>query len=98
MQEPDFAGIQLIMLAGKGEVGKTTCSAALASHFARRGEKTLLFSSAAPGHAATVFETPAGNLRAADGTGGGPPFARRSAGPRGNFANRPDSFFGRRSL
>ena len=33
------------MIGGKGGVGKTTCSAALATHFARSGERTLLISS-----------------------------------------------------
>jgi len=45
MQASDFIGIKLIMLAGKGGVGKTTCSAALAEHFACGGQKTLLISS-----------------------------------------------------
>jgi arsenite-transporting ATPase len=45
MQTADFDGKQLIMIGGKGGVGKTTCSAALATHFARSGERTLLISS-----------------------------------------------------
>jgi arsenite-transporting ATPase len=45
MRDSDFAGNKLIMVGGKGGVGKTTISAALAIHFARSGQKTLLISS-----------------------------------------------------
>jgi arsenite-transporting ATPase len=48
------------MLAGKGGVGKTTCSAALASHFARRGEKTLLISSDPAPSLSDIFEVEIG--------------------------------------
>jgi arsenite-transporting ATPase len=60
MQDSDFLGIKLILLAGKGGVGKTTCSAALASHFARRGEKTLLISSDPAPSLADIFEAEIG--------------------------------------
>ena len=56
MQDSDFFGIKLIMLAGKGGVGKTTCSAALALHFASRGEKTLLISSDPAPSLSDIFE------------------------------------------
>jgi len=48
------------MLAGKGGVGKTTCSAALASQFARRGEKTLLLSSDPAPSLSDIFEVEIG--------------------------------------
>jgi arsenite-transporting ATPase len=38
----DLAGKRLIIFAGKGGVGKTTCSAACALQLARRGKRTLL--------------------------------------------------------
>jgi arsenite-transporting ATPase len=56
MKDSDFSGIKLIMLGGKGGVGKTTCSAALAFHFARRGEKTLLISSDPTPSLSDIFE------------------------------------------
>lgn len=48
------------MLAGKGGVGKTTCSAALAFHFARGGEKTLLISSDPTPSLSDIFEAEVG--------------------------------------
>ena len=60
MQDSDFIGIKLIMLAGKGGVGKTTCSAALAEHFARGGQKTLLISSDPAPSLSDIFETEIG--------------------------------------
>ncbi len=48
------------MVGGKGGVGKTTCSAALAVHFARHGEKTLLISSDPTPSLADVFESEIG--------------------------------------
>ena len=41
----DFPQAKLLMVGGKGGVGKTTCSAAIAFHFARSGQRTLLISS-----------------------------------------------------
>jgi TRC40/GET3/ArsA family transport-energizing ATPase len=38
----DLAGKRLIIFAGKGGVGKTTCSAACALELAKRGKRTLL--------------------------------------------------------
>jgi anion-transporting ArsA/GET3 family ATPase len=37
MEISDFPGIKLVLLAGKGGVGRTTCSATLAFHFADSG-------------------------------------------------------------
>jgi arsenite/tail-anchored protein-transporting ATPase len=60
MKKSDFSGIKLIMLAGKGGVGKTTCSAALAFQFARLGEKTLLVSSDPTPSLSDIFEMDVG--------------------------------------
>jgi arsenite-transporting ATPase len=60
MHEKDFANAKLIMVGGKGGVGKTTCSAALALHFARAGEKTLLISSDPTPSLSDIFETEIG--------------------------------------
>src|ERR1041385_4015926 len=38
----DLAERRLIIVAGKGGVGKTTCSSAIALHLAKLGRKTLL--------------------------------------------------------
>jgi arsenite-transporting ATPase len=61
MQDRDFAKSKLIMVGGKGGVGKTTCSAALAYHFAQRGEKTLLISSDPTPSLSDIFETSIGD-------------------------------------
>ena len=49
------------MVGGKGGVGKTTCSAALAFHFARSGQKTLLISSDPTPSLSDIFETKIGD-------------------------------------
>ncbi len=56
MRHSDFAGNKLIMVGGKGGVGKTTISAALAVHFAQRGQKTLLISSDPTPSLSDIFE------------------------------------------
>jgi arsenite-transporting ATPase len=56
MRDADFAGNKLIMVGGKGGVGKTTCSAALAMHFARAGQPTLLISSDPTPSLSDIFE------------------------------------------
>ncbi len=61
MQTNEFDGKQLIMVGGKGGVGKTTCSAALAFHFARSGQKTLLISSDPTPSLSDIFETKIGD-------------------------------------
>ena len=60
MENSDFLGKKLIMVGGKGGVGKTTCSAALAVHFSRKGERTLLVSSDPTPSLGDIFETPFG--------------------------------------
>jgi len=56
MRDADFAGNKLILVGGKGGVGKTTCSAALAMHFARTGQPTLLISSDPTPSLSDIFE------------------------------------------
>jgi arsenite-transporting ATPase len=60
MQKSDFSKSRLIMVGGKGGVGKTTCSAALAFHLARSGEKTLLISSDPTPSLSDIFEAEIG--------------------------------------
>ena len=60
MKDSDFTGKRLILIGGKGGVGKTTCSAALAYHFAARGERTLLISSDPAPSLSDIFETSIG--------------------------------------
>jgi arsenite-transporting ATPase len=60
MQKSDFSESQLIMVGGKGGVGKTTVSAALAFYFASSGEKTLLISSDPTPSLSDIFETEIG--------------------------------------
>ncbi len=61
MQKSDFSNFKLIMVGGKGGVGKTTCSAALAYHLARSGEKTLLISSDPTPSLSDIFEAEIGS-------------------------------------
>ncbi len=60
MRDSDFTKNKLIMVGGKGGVGKTTCSAALGIHFARAGQKTLLISSDPTPSLSDIFETDIG--------------------------------------
>ncbi len=52
------AGTRLIMIAGKGGVGKTTCAAAIAYHMAAIGKKTLIISSDPAPSLSDIFEVP----------------------------------------
>ncbi len=52
---------KLIMIGGKGGVGKTTCAAALALHFALAGRKTLVISSDPTPSLSDIFENPIGD-------------------------------------
>jgi arsenite-transporting ATPase len=54
---------QLIMIGGKGGVGKTTCATAIAVHFARLGRKTLVISSDPTPSLSDIFETEIGDRR-----------------------------------
>jgi arsenite-transporting ATPase len=61
MHKQDFSTARLIMVGGKGGVGKTTVSAALAFHLARCGEKTLLISSDPTPSLSDIFEAEIGS-------------------------------------
>jgi arsenite-transporting ATPase len=61
MHKEDFSNARLIMVGGKGGVGKTTVSAALAFHLARCGEKTLLISSDPTPSLSDIFEAEIGS-------------------------------------
>jgi len=52
---------RLIMVGGKGGVGKTTCAAAMALHFAEQGRKTLVISSDPTPSLSDIFETSIGD-------------------------------------
>src|SRR4030066_2250180 len=56
-QEPK----RLIMIGGKGGVGKTTCASAIALHFALQGKKTLIISSDPPPSLSDIFEMEIGD-------------------------------------
>ncbi len=51
----------VILLGGKGGVGKTTCSAAIAAWSAARGKKTLVITSDMTPSLSDIFETPVGD-------------------------------------
>ena len=53
----DDGGDRLVAFTGKGGVGKTTCSAATAIHFANRGERTLLVSTDRSPSLSDILET-----------------------------------------
>jgi arsenite-transporting ATPase len=52
---------KLIMLGGKGGVGKTTCAAACAVHFAESGKRTLVISSDPTPSLSDIFECTIGD-------------------------------------
>ena len=56
-QEPK----RLIMIGGKGGVGKTTCASAIALHFALQGRKTLIISSDPTPSLSDIFEMEIGD-------------------------------------
>ncbi len=62
MKASEFIGHKLIMVGGKGGVGKTTCSAALAYHFAQQGDRTLLVSSDPTPSLSDILETDIGPI------------------------------------
>ena len=55
-----LSSAKLIMIGGKGGVGKTTCAAAIAFHCARLGEKTLLISSDPTPSLSDIYEVDIG--------------------------------------
>ncbi len=52
---------RLIMIGGKGGVGKTTCASAIALHFSLRGNKTLIISSDPTPSLSDIFEMEIGD-------------------------------------
>ncbi len=56
LSDLDKANKRVLMLGGKGGVGKTTCSAATALHFAATGKKTLIISSDLTPSLSDIFE------------------------------------------
>jgi len=52
---------RLIMIGGKGGVGKTTCASAIALHFAAQGKKTLIISSDPTPSLSDIFEMDIGD-------------------------------------
>ena len=54
--DDEFTGKKLILIGGKGGVGKTTCSAAIACHFAMHGQRTLIISSDPTPSLSDIFE------------------------------------------
>jgi arsenite-transporting ATPase len=52
---------RLVMIGGKGGVGKTTCASAIALHFARLGKKTLIISSDPTPSLSDIFELEIGD-------------------------------------
>lgn len=57
----DHRNKRVIMFGGKGGVGKTTCSATTALHYARAGRKTLIVSSDLTPSLSDIFETEIGS-------------------------------------
>ena len=55
-----MAGKVIVVTSGKGGVGKTTCSAATALHYASTGKRTLLISSDLTPSLSDILETPLG--------------------------------------
>ena len=52
---------RLIMIGGKGGVGKTTCASAIALHFSLQGKRTLIISSDPTPSLSDIFETKIGD-------------------------------------
>jgi arsenite-transporting ATPase len=52
---------RLIMIGGKGGVGKTTCASAIALHFSAQGKKTLIISSDPTPSLSDIFEMEIGD-------------------------------------
>ncbi len=62
LQRPDAASPQPVLLVGgKGGVGKTTCSAAIAAQFAVRGQRTLIITSDLSPSLSDIFECTIGD-------------------------------------
>lgn len=57
--------LKLIMVGGKGGVGKTTCASAIALHLALTGRKVLIISSDPAPSLSDIFETDLGDIETA---------------------------------
>jgi arsenite-transporting ATPase len=53
---------RLIMIGGKGGVGKTTCASSIALHFSLQGKKTLIISSDPTPSLSDIFEMEIGDV------------------------------------
>jgi arsenite-transporting ATPase len=60
LNEQTLNNKRVIMFGGKGGVGKTTCSATTALHYAQNGRKTLIISSDLTPSLSDIFETEIG--------------------------------------
>jgi len=60
MRDLEKSGKRLLLFGGKGGVGKTTCAAATALHFAEIGKRTLIISSDPSPSLSDIFETQVG--------------------------------------
>ncbi len=56
---------KIVLIGGKGGVGKTTCASALALHMAESGKKTLIISSDPTPSLSDIFELPIGHRETA---------------------------------
>ena len=65
LSELDRSNKRVIMFGGKGGVGKTTCSATTALHYAQAGRKTLIISSDLTPSLSDIFETEIGPTESA---------------------------------
>ncbi len=59
-REPVSSDNAIVMFVGKGGVGKTTCAAATALHYASRGEQTLAISTDPTPSLSHIFEVDSG--------------------------------------
>lgn len=62
MQDTVMSTRKMIMVGGKGGVGKTTCAAAIAVEFASSGRNTLIITSDMTPSLSDIFETPIGDI------------------------------------
>ena len=60
LSELDLSNKRVLMFGGKGGVGKTTCSATTALHYASLGRRTLIISSDLTPSLSDIFEMEAG--------------------------------------